>query len=65
MRTIARGVAFLSLILLTGPAVLFLLDYLSIERVKLLMLIATVVWFVFAAMWIWKHETSDRSQVGD
>jgi hypothetical protein len=59
MRKIARAVALLSLVLLTGPSILYLAGKMSLDAVKLLMLAATVVWFVSASLWIWHGNTSD------
>ncbi len=53
MRLIARIVALMSLALLTLPSVFYLAGKVSLETVKPLMILATIVWFVSASYWMW------------
>ena len=53
MRLIAKIVALTSLLLLTLPSVFYLAGKMSLERVKWIMILATIVWFVSASFWMW------------
>jgi len=56
-KQITQIVSWLCLIVLVVPSVLFLTDKLSsLDQVKLIMLIATVVWFVSTPLWMWKEK---------
>lgn len=61
MRKTARAIALLSLVLLTFPSILFLAGKMPLTMVTPVMLAATVIWFIFAAVWIWHKDTSGRS----
>jgi hypothetical protein len=50
LRKIAGIVGLASLVLLLLPSVLFLFGGLSLEQVKWMMLVATLLWFVFAPL---------------
>jgi hypothetical protein len=54
MRSTLQIVSLLALIGLTLPSVIFLGGKLELNTVKWLMLLATIVWFVTAAPWMWK-----------
>ncbi len=41
----------MSLIVLTGSALLFLAGRMELQQVKLYMMISTVIWFVTATIW--------------
>ena len=57
IKQITQLVSWLCLIVLVVPSVLFLTDKLpSLDQVKLVMLITTVVWFVSAPLWMWKEK---------
>ena len=58
-KTIAQYIALLSLVLLIAPSVLFLAGQMELQKVKFIMLIATVVWFVSATVWMWEHKTAN------
>jgi hypothetical protein len=62
MRTILKIISLLALIALTLPSVLFLAGKLELDRVKWLMLIATIVWFVTATGWMWKDNGADTQE---
>ena len=57
MKNTAQIISWVCLVVLTMPSVLFLTGKLpSLEQVKLLMLIATIIWFVSTPLWMWKED---------
>ena len=54
MRPILQIVSLLALLALTLPSIIFLAGRMELEKVKWLMLLATIVWFAAAAPWMWK-----------
>jgi hypothetical protein len=52
MKKVLPIISFAALALLIVPAILFLAGSLPLESMKLLMLIATVVWFVVTPCWM-------------
>ena len=57
IKNIAQIVSWLSLVILIMPSVLFLMGtFSSLDQVKLIMLVATVVWFVSTPLWMWKEK---------
>ncbi len=64
MRTILQFISLLALIALTLPSVNFLAGKLELDRVKWLMLLATIVWFVTATGWMWKDNGADTQEAG-
>jgi len=48
----ARVISWISLIVLIGAPLLLLAGRIELERVKLLMMISTVIWFITATMWL-------------
>ncbi|HDS83962.1 MAG TPA: hypothetical protein ENN97_02020 [Phycisphaerales bacterium] len=61
MRNLLRSLGWLSLVLLTAPSAAYLAGWLSLETVKLLMLIATVLWFVSAGLNVKINGHADRA----
>lgn len=57
MKMTAKIIALASLILVIGPSVMFLAGAMLLDKVKLVMLIATVIWFISAALWMWKDDS--------
>ncbi|MEN6428793.1 MAG: hypothetical protein ABFE13_25880 [Phycisphaerales bacterium] len=53
--TIARVVSWTSLVVLILFAVLFMTGRTSLEQAKWIMMLATVVWFASASLWMWKE----------
>ena len=53
MRLIAKTAALTSLLLLTLPSVLYLAGRLSLDVVKPIMILATILWFVSSSYWMW------------
>lgn len=65
MRYLAKVIALASLLLLTAPSVIYLAGRMDLDTVKRLMIIATVVWFISAAYWMWPRasdSSKDRQQ---
>jgi hypothetical protein len=55
----AKIISWISLIALIVPSILFLTGRMEeLDQVKTIMLISTIVWFVSAATWMWRKETS-------
>jgi hypothetical protein len=63
MRTALRIVSLASLIVLIAPSILFLAGRMDLDRVKWVMIVATVLWFATATPVMWnskeKAEQSD------
>ena len=57
MRFIAKLVSLGALIAVILPSVLFLAGRMELPMVKWIMLLATIVWFVSASMYMWNEET--------
>ena len=64
MRSILQFISLMALIALTLPSVNFLAGKMELDRVKWLMLVATIVWFVTAAGWMWKDNSADAQEAG-
>jgi hypothetical protein len=52
MRRLVEMISWLSLVLLTAAPVLFYLEKISLGACQTMMLVATVVWFASASMWM-------------
>jgi len=57
-KIITQCIALLSLVLLIAPSLLLLMNQIELERVKSVMLIATIIWFASATVWMWKENAS-------
>jgi hypothetical protein len=56
MKMIAQILSWISLVVLIAPSVLFLAGKMSsLDQVKWVMLLATILWFVTAPLWMWKE----------
>ena len=64
MRSILQIISLLALIALTLPSVLFLAGRLELNMVKWLMILATIVWFVTASLWMWKDNGDGQQEAG-
>ena len=62
MRSILKVVSLLSLIALILPSILFLAGRMELDRVKWLMLVATIVWFVAATPVMWKEQRQQEPE---
>jgi hypothetical protein len=58
IRLIAKIISLLVLIALTVPSCLYFTDKMSLDQVKNVMLIATIVWFVTASVWMWRNDSA-------
>jgi hypothetical protein len=61
MRLIAQIVSYMSLAAVLLPAFLYFFDAMSLERVKLAMLIATIVWFIATPLWMGRAKPAAAS----
>lgn len=59
MKMITKIIALASLILVIVPSVMFLTGAMQLDKVKVVMLIATVIWFVSAGLWMWKDKSDE------
>ncbi len=64
MRSILQIISFMALIALILPSVIFLAGKLELDRVKWLMLVATIVWFFSATLWMWKDNGAEQQEAG-
>ena len=60
MRPILQFVSLLALLALTLPSVLFLAGRMELDKVKWIMLLATIVWFAAATPWMWKDNGAEK-----
>lgn len=58
MKTLATLIAYLALIAVFAPSVLFLTGHLSHDKLKIMMLAATIVWFITAPIGMLQREKS-------
>lgn len=56
MVLVVKLISWISLVAVIAPSVLFLAGRMELDQVKSIMLIATVIWFVTAAMWMWRKK---------
>ena len=56
MRISLQVISLLALIMTVVPSVLFLAGSVELDRVKLIMLVSTVVWFAVTPFWMNKKE---------
>jgi hypothetical protein len=59
MKPLFRLLALASLVATIAPSVLFLAGRIELTTVKNVMVVATVTWFVFAALWIYGFGDSE------
>jgi len=64
MRSILQFISLMALIALTLPSIIFLAGKLELDRVKWLMLLATIAWFVTAIGWMWRDNNTDTQDAG-
>ena len=54
MKIIAQIISWICLIVLMVPSVLFLMGKMtSLDQVKLVMFLMTILWFIVAPLWMW------------
>lgn len=56
MRRVAKYFALLMLLVLIAPSMLYLADKMTLDTAKTVMLIATILWFIPAAYWMWPED---------
>jgi hypothetical protein len=56
IKLIAKIVSAIALMVLMAPSLLFLNGRMELDQVKWIMLIATIIWFVAASLWMWNDE---------
>lgn len=59
MKLIAKYIGLLSLLVLIGPSILYLAEKMTLESVKTVMLMATVLWFIAATLWMWPENNQE------
>ena len=64
MRSILQIISLLALVALTLPSILFLAGRMELDKVKWIMILATIVWFVAATPWMWKDNGADQQDTG-
>lgn len=57
LNLIAKIISLIAFVILIVPSVLYLAGRIELDRVKSLMLIVTIIWFVSASFWMWNHDT--------
>lgn len=68
MKKLACVVSLIALSATIIPAVLFLFSSGSeeqLELVKLVMLIATIIWFIAAVLWLWRDDPDPIAMVDE
>jgi hypothetical protein len=59
MKTIAKYIALSALVILIAPPLLFLAGTpITLDLTKTIMLVATVLWFASAAVWMWPENNT-------
>jgi hypothetical protein len=61
MRVLFQIVSWLALAATVLPSLLFLGGLLELDQVKTMMLIATVIWFVFTPLWMGRRVAAESS----
>lgn len=57
MKMIAQILSWISLVMLMVPSVLYLAGKMSsLDQVKWVMLLATILWFISTPIWMWEEQ---------
>lgn len=57
LKIIAQIISWVCLVVLIAPSILFLAGKMtSLDQVKTIMTVATVLWFVSAPLWMWNGQ---------
>jgi len=59
-KPIVSTVAWLSLVVLILPSILFLGGWMELRSVKGVMMAATIIWFVAASLGMWKNDQASE-----
>ena len=62
LKPIAKIISLIAFVVLIVPSVLYLAGKIELDRVKSLMLIVTVIWFVSASLWMWNADTDQTEK---
>ena len=60
MKTLAQWISWASLVLLMLAGILFLAGSVTLDQAKWIMLIATIIWFGTASLWILKNDSTSE-----
>lgn len=55
MNTVLKAISYIALFITVIPSILFLKGSMDLDRVKFIMLAATVLWFVVTPFWMGKE----------
>jgi len=58
IRRIAKIISLLVLIALIAPSCMYFMGRMSLDQVKNIMLVSTIVWFVTASVWMWRNDSA-------
>ena len=53
MRTIIKLIGYIGIVVLIVPSMLYLAGRMELEKVKTIMIVATIVWFGASAILVW------------
>ena len=53
MRTIIKLIGYIGIVVLIVPSMLYLTGRMELEKVKTIMIVATIVWFGASAILVW------------
>jgi hypothetical protein len=59
IKQILKFISWAALLLLVLPGLLYLMGKITLDQVKTIMLIATIIWFITATLWMWESESPD------
>ena len=59
MKKIMETISYLSLVILVAAPILFYAEKIDLDRNKLLMTIATVIWFASALCWMGREKETE------
>ncbi|QEG33938.1 hypothetical protein Pr1d_12090 [Bythopirellula goksoeyrii] len=64
MRILLQVLSVIALLSVILPSILFLAGQMDLDKTKLFMLIATIVWFVVTPLWMGRVPDSSQQQGG-
>ncbi len=56
IKLIAKIVSPITLVVLLVPSLLFVAGRMELDQVKLIMLVATIAWFITSSLWMWNND---------
>jgi hypothetical protein len=60
MRPLLQIVSLVALVATIAPSILFLVDRITLDQAKWIMLIATLVWFVVTPIWMGRPKMDEE-----